>query len=113
MKSLLTVFGIGLVMTSAQVWGANQGRITAMYFSGTDSTFGVTHNDILQLEIEGGFLQSGCNSSYAAIRKSDEHLVSAALTAYATNKPITVYLNSAVTYFDGSRCVITDLIMVP
>ncbi|MBL1258959.1 MAG: hypothetical protein COB33_000320 [Thiotrichaceae bacterium] len=92
---------------SGSSFAANEGKITGMNFAG--ATFG-SHPDVVQLQIEGGFSFGQCNSKFAAIRKNDTHLISMALTAYATGKPIIAWLNESDYYFpQENRCVITLL----
>ncbi len=96
------------VMSSSVAFAANDGKITRLDFSGSNSTWGGAHNDIIQLQIEGGFSAPNCSSTYAGIRKSDEHLTGAVMMAMAADKRVVVYLSDADTYISG-RCIITDL----
>ena len=67
-----------------------------------------SHPDVVQIQIEGGYEFGECSNVHAGIRKSDEHLISAALSAYAMGKPIKVWLNESDSYFSSQkRCVIT------
>lgn len=67
-----------------------------------------SHPDVVQIQIEGGYESGDCSKVHAAFRKGDEHLISAALSAYAMGKPIKVWLNESDSYFPSQkRCVIT------
>lgn len=92
---------------SCSSFAANDGKITAMNFAGAN--FG-SHPDVVQIQIEGGFSFGQCNTTFAAIRKNDTHLIGMALTAFTTGKSVKVWLNENDTYFpQQNRCVITLL----
>ena len=83
------------------------GKIVGINFSGPSDPH---HGNVVQIQIEGGFQTSGCNTVFAAIETSDEnkHLISFALTAYATQEPISVVLNGNSKYF-SDRCTISRI----
>jgi len=102
---LFVLFVIHLIV--APVF-AKTGRITIIDFAG--ATEG-NHPDVVQLQIEGGFTTAGCSTTFAAIRKEDVHLVSFVITAFATERPISVGLSTGPGYFGSTaagnkRCVI-------
>ncbi|MEC4088060.1 hypothetical protein [Pseudoalteromonas rubra] len=103
------VLGLFLSALSSSVFAANEGKITSIAFAGANMS---SHPDVVQLQIEGGFESADCNTGVAAIRKSDTHLVSAALAAFAMGKPVKVFLNAHDLYFPSQkRCVISMLTM--
>ncbi len=104
---ILWVLFIPFLSTAALA--TNTGLITRMGFSGSNSIWGTNHSDIVQIRIEGGFSAENCDPIHAAIKKSDEHLVSAALAAFISGKTISVQLNDSETYYDGTRCIIRDI----
>lgn len=97
-----------LLLKANLAFAANEGVITRIDFSGSNSTWGGAHSDVVQLNIEGGFDAPNCPTAHAAIRKSETHLVSAALAAFMAGKVVTVQVSNADTYHSG-RCIITDL----
>lgn len=97
-----------MLLTTNIAFAANNGLITRIDFSGSHSAWGPAHSEVVQLHIEGGFSATDCPSAFAAIRKSDTDLVSAALAAFMADKVVIVQLSNKDTYFDG-RCIITDL----
>jgi hypothetical protein len=105
MKFLLSILLLG---ASLPVLAANEGRITSMAFAGERMW---SHPDVVQIQIEGGFDFGNCNKTLAAIRKSDEHLVSAATAAYVADKPIKVWIDQGdIYYVNDNRCVINYVI---
>lgn len=98
-----------VALLSSSAFAANEGKITRMGFSSSNSIWGPAHSDIVQLEITGGYNAPNCHSQYAAIRKSEEHLISAALAAYISGKDVMVQISSSDTYYDGTRCIIKDI----
>lgn len=100
---------LGTILLASQLEASNQGTITRIMFSSSNSTWGHNHSNLVQLEITGGYSVDGCNADFAAIRKEEEHLVSAALAAYVAGRTVSIQLNKADTYYDGSRCIISDL----
>lgn len=56
----------------------------------------VPHPDIVQFKIEGSFTHSDCDNTWAGIRKNDNHLISALLTARTADQTVQVYLDSYV-----------------
>jgi hypothetical protein len=68
---------------------------------------------IVQITLNAKFTVANCSDTYAAIRKSDEHLISVILAAYMAGKTVQVQLNNKDTYHDGSRCIITDVLVKP
>lgn len=101
-----------LVLLSLNALALDEGKITNIGFSGGKSAWGQSHSDLVQIVIEGGYAVEGCHSSYAAIKKSDTHLISAALAAYTSGLIVRVYLDASERYHDGSRCYISDLFLV-
>lgn len=101
----------GFAITAFSTLGhaANEGSITDMVFSGSKSQW---HSDVVQLKIDGGFSASDCDSAFAAIRKTDDHLVSAAMSAYLAGKRVYVWLDTDDRYF-RKRCVISDIRIYP
>lgn len=110
MRAILKIAVVFIVVHSSNGFAANDGKIVRLDFSGGSSHWGAGHSDMVQLSIEGGYETSDCNGTYAAIRKSDSHLVSAALAAFMAGKRVTVRLNSADKYHTN-RCVITDMFL--
>ncbi|PKG37030.1 hypothetical protein [Psychromonas sp. Urea-02u-13] len=97
----LTVIGFTYAGTA---FSANSGLITRIGFSGQGHT---SHPNVVQFEIAGGFSSGTCNTTYAAIRKEDSHLVSFALAAHMAKQEIVVYLDETDIYYSsGSRCTI-------
>lgn len=90
----------------------SRGKILRVDMSGGESTWGPSHYNVVQLQIENGFHASGCDSKYAAIRKEETHMVSAVLAAFMAGKEIEVQLSAANIYFPG-RCIITDIFVYP
>jgi len=84
-----------------------------MGFSGENSVWGAGHSDIVQVTLSSDFSANGCHATFAAVRKSDTHMVSALLAAYMSDKEVSVQLSSRNTYYDGTRCIITDLFVKP
>jgi len=85
-----------------------EGKIVQIDFSGPDDP---NHPNIVQLMIEGGFSSSGsCDPNYAAIRNTADrkHLISFALTAYASGQSVNVFLNPLDNYF-GTRCTVARI----
>ena len=107
MKQLTTFILLSII--SGIPLAANQGKITRLDLSGSNSIWGTAHSDIVQLNIEGGFNRGTCDSNYAAIRKENNHLVDAARAALINQKTVTVQLDVDDRYYDGIRCVITDI----
>ncbi len=71
--------------------------------SGPDDS---SHSDVVQIMIQGGFSENGCNTQFAAIRKEGrEHLISFALAAYMAKEPVKEILNTADKYH-SDRCTI-------
>ncbi|GAB1623978.1 hypothetical protein AAOGI_40280 [Agarivorans albus] len=97
------------VFISPIIFGANDGKITNMGFSGENSVWGAEHSDIVQISLENEFSAPGCHINFAAVKKSDTHMISALLSAYMADRAITVQLSNKNTYYDGTRCFITDL----
>ncbi|MGR6870982.1 hypothetical protein ACU6U9_01445 [Pseudomonas sp. HK3] len=101
MKNILTSI---LLLVSLESFAANSGIITSLGAAGTDS---LSHKDIFQLTIEGGFNSGDCNSTFAAIRKDDTHLISLAMMAYATKTPVSIFLKETDIYHaPDNRCTI-------
>ena len=102
MKKQLT--GFLLFIFSANCFSA--GKITDIVFSGPDDS---PHQNIVQIQIEGGFNRSGCNRTFAAIRNTTDrqHLISFALMAFTSKIPVDVRLGSDKYLSD--RCTITRL----
>lgn len=96
---------IGLLVLSVNAWA--DGKITGLVFSGPDDP---SHQNIVQIQIEGGFSYGNCNTTFAAIRNSQDrqHMISFALAAYATGKPVAVKLNQSDTYY-SDRCTISRI----
>lgn len=98
------------LLFSTTASAVNRGVISRIDFSGNKSAWGSPHSNIVQLYIEDGFDNPICqNTKFAAIRTDDDHLISAALAAFMTGKIVSVQLSNTDTYYDGNRCVITDL----
>lgn len=85
-----------------EAFAESHGRIIRIDFAG--ATF-VSHPDVVQIQIEGGFSQGTCNTTFAAARKRDSQLVSFLLASHMAGAPITVYLDETDRYFDN-RCTI-------
>ncbi len=99
--------GLCLIVFSTFSFAANNGMITSLHFA---SDTNLSHKNIVQLQLVGGFSLGACNTQYAAIRKIDSHLISMALTAYTTGKPVTVHLDQTDIYFESqTRCVISSM----
>jgi hypothetical protein len=99
------LISLSLLTSAPFCFSANNGLITQLNFAG--ETMG-SHPNIVQVQIAGGFEGGTCNNQTAAIRKTDEHLISAVLAAYAMGKPIEVYLDQSDIYFQGNnRCRIS------
>lgn len=89
------------------------GRIVQIDCSGPDDP---NHPDVVQIAIEGGFNVAGCDSTYAAIRNDArrQHLISFALAAYESGRPVKVVLNPSDKYFPSQnapngRCTIARI----
>ena len=105
LAALCALFLCGISLAS---YAANEGRITSMAFAGEGMG---SHPDIVQVQIEGGYDFGNCNKTLAAIRKSDEHLISAATAAYVADKPIKVWLEQGDIYYENdNRCTISYVI---
>ncbi len=88
-----------------------KGKISNVYFSGAAFS---AHPNVVQFKIENGFSRVGCNSTYAAVRAEDSHLVSAVLSAKVSGSEIEVYLNPNDIYFnvagnEPNRCIATAI----
>ena len=106
MRSKL-IISLCMLLFSAFSFAANSGKITYMLAASKTNT---SHTDVVQISIEGGFSNGACDTAYAGIRKSDSHLISLALTAYTTGKPVTVYIDAGDVYYPAtSRCVISSI----
>jgi hypothetical protein len=83
------------------------GKITGINFSGPDDP---SHTNVIQMQIEGGFSSGSCDATFAAIRNTEDrkHLISFALTAFASKEPVTVVLNGSDKYF-AERCTISRI----
>ena len=83
------------------------GLITSIVFSGPDDP---SHQNVVQIQLEGGFEFSNCNSSFSAIRNTEarEAMISFALSAYVAKIPVAVKLNSNDKYF-SDRCTISRI----
>lgn len=83
------------------------GVILSMVSGGPDYS---AYPGVIQIRIEGGFDNASCDPTYAAIRNTSDrtHLISLALTAYTTQKPVHAVLNSADKYY-SNRCTISRL----
>ena len=90
---------------------ANQGKISNLLFSSSDSEWGASHSDIVQFSLEQDYSSGTCNQTFAAVKKSDEHLVSVVLAAYMANKSIRVVLSNSRYFSD--RCIISDIFIDP
>ncbi|WP_062269283.1 hypothetical protein [Endozoicomonas arenosclerae] len=108
MKRKCAFFGALMFVYSSISFGANDGLINRVDFSGGNSYWGDEHSNLVQIKIEGGFEAENCSSEYAAIRKSETHLISAVLAAFSGDKRITVFLSKSEKYYND-RCIITDL----
>lgn len=101
---------VALFGASGASFAANSGLIVSLDYSGVQ--FG-SHPDVVQLQIAGGFGGAdfpSCNTTFAAIRKVDTHLVAAVTAAHLAGKPVSVYLNPNDSYFPSqNRCVITNV----
>lgn len=105
--NLMKLSLLSTLMLSPFCFSANEGVITSLSFAGESMG---SHPNVVQVQIEGGFDAGSCNKKLAAIRKRDEHLISAALSAYAMGTPIKVYIDQGDVYFEPeSRCVIVYL----
>lgn len=91
-----------LVIPFHSALAANSGLITRIMF--VSSTSGVTP-DVVQVQIDGGFSAGSCDTTNAAIRKADTHLVSAALAAKISGAAVQITLDQNQTYY-ANRCVI-------
>jgi hypothetical protein len=92
-----------LVAFSAECAAANFGRITGIHFAGQG--YG-DHPNVVQMTLEGGFSGGACNTTFAAIRAADRHLIAFAITAYTTGASVNVVLNQSDLYH-SNRCVIS------
>jgi hypothetical protein len=100
-KTLLKFMVTSLTIISSSAFAS--GKIIGINFSGPDDG----HPNVVQIQIEGGFNEAGCNTTFAAIRVTDDrkHLISFALSAYATKEPVSIVLNKTDPYF-LDRCTI-------
>ena len=112
MKLKLKGLLLATVLTSSHAWSANSGVITRMGFSSSQSQWGASHSDVVQIEIEGGFEKGDCHNNFAAVRKDETHLVSALLAAFISGKSIAVQVSGTDKYY-SNRCVITDVFINP
>ncbi len=113
MNRLSRTFFAGLLLSAFSSFARADGRIIQIDFSGPDDP---NHPEVVQITIEGGFSVTGCDSTYAAIRSDSrrQHLISFALEAYASGRPVKVVLNSADKYYPtpnaaNGRCTISRI----
>jgi len=109
MQNLKKLLLLGLLICSPLAIAANSGKIATISTSGSHSTWGTGHRNIVQFTIFGGFDAPGCDSTYAGIRKDESILIEALFQARAIGQPINVQLDNSDTYYDGTRCIVTDL----
>jgi len=109
MHNIKKLIPMVFLLCSPSVFAANSGYIGSISFSGSHSTWGAGHRNIVQFTIIGGFDAPGCDPTYAGIRKDESILIEGLLQAKAQNKEVTVQLDDGDTYYDGTRCIITDL----
>ena len=113
MSRLSKTFVAGLFLSAFSSFARADGRITQIDFSGPDDP---NHPDVVQITIEGGYSVAGCDSTYAAIRSDSrrQHLISFALEAYLSGRPVRVVLNAADKYYPApnaanGRCTISRI----
>lgn len=85
----------------------SDGIITGINFSGA---YDSAHKNIVQIQIQGGYSTSNCNSRFAAIRNTQEQqqMISFALAAFMEKTPVTIVISSNDKYY-GDRCTITRI----
>ena len=107
-SSVLTL----LLLSSSVFANDGSGLITVVGFFGEKFT---SHPDVVQFEIKGGFKNTSCNTQFAAVKKSDSHLVSALLAAKMSGNSVQVYLDPANAYYDNGndtkRCTTSFLLL--
>jgi hypothetical protein len=104
-KNFVKSIIISLMIIAPSAFAA--GEITGLNFSGPDDP---NHPNVIQIQIEGGFNSGSCDATFAAIRNTEDrkHLISFALTAFASKEPVTVVLNGSDKYF-SERCTISRI----
>ena len=99
---LRRLFVISLVAFSSNCFAS--GVITGLNFSGPNDG---SHQNIVQIQIAGGYNVEGCNQRFAAIRNIPEqqHMISFALAAYMAKEPVNIALLPSDKYH-SDRCAI-------
>ncbi len=105
MKMIKTMMVAAVLVASVFAGNAVAGKITYISVSGADDP---AHPNVVQLIIEGGYAEAGCDNTIAAIRDSETYLISMALIAQKTGDHLIAVLNSNDKYFDN-RCIISRL----
>jgi hypothetical protein len=102
------ILGLIFCTYSTLLLAANEGLITSLGFAGG---IDVSHPDVVQVSIEGGYDFGTCHNSIAGIRKEDVHLIGAVMAAYAQGKPIKVWIDEGndIYFQHGNRCVISSV----
>jgi hypothetical protein len=94
----------------SQAEATETGLIKTLTMSGLSDS---NHKNVVQIDFGAEIMNTpGCNKQFAAIRSSPEnnHLISLALAASVTGKPVIIELNSSDIYFTtGNRCTISRL----
>lgn len=106
MKYYLSFFLI--VMMSSSVFAQSVGKVIQISFA--SSVTDTVRPGSVQFTMVGGFSDSGCNATYAAIHPDDKALVSLLISAKMVNRDIVVSLNSNHKYF-ADRCYVKYLSM--
>src|SRR5437868_693740 len=69
----LVSMALALITPFSGVLAANYGLISRIDFVASSSS---VHPDVVQIQIEGGFSQDSCDTTFAAIRRTETHLIS-------------------------------------
>lgn len=107
------MFMLLMSLSAFAIAADGNGKISNIFFASKNF---VGHPDIVQFKIEGGYSKSGCDSTFAAVRTVDSHLISALLAAKMADKAVEVYLDQNDIYYNvasnyPNRCIAIAIVI--
>ncbi len=94
-KNILAGASLVAILTSNAL-AVNNGKVLYIAASGSNDTL---HPNIVQVILEGNFLQEGCSSDIAGFHEKEKHLLSVLLTAQSTGSKVSVQLDPTQIYY--------------